>query len=379
VRETVSRGSAQSRPAKAGAVAPSLADLRRSIDRLDEKIVDLLNERARVVAEIGRLKQRTNRPAYAPDRERQVFERLKRRNRGPLTNDTLQAIYRELMSGSLALERRTRVAFLGPPGTFTHLAARERFGNSVEYAPARDVVEVFSLVSGDHADYGLVPLESRLGSGLTVTLDLFLRYPVKICAEVFRPVRLCLMGRGPIEKVTKIYSHPHAFLQSQRFLHSHFRDAERVETASTTLAAQLAAKRKGAAAIGSEEAAATYGLSVLAREIEDEANNVVRFAVLAREFGGPTGHDKTSIVLSAKDRVGALHDVLAHFRRGGVSVRRIESRPAPGRPGDASFFLDLEGHVQDAKLARALAKVKRLSTAYLLLGSYPAGKEPALA
>ncbi|MBI3844887.1 MAG: chorismate mutase [Planctomycetes bacterium] len=371
----MSRSRARVRPAKAGAAAQKLTDLRRAIDRLDEKIVDLLNERAQVVAEIGHVKQRSNRPAYAPDRERQVFERLRRRNRGQLTNDTLEAIYRELMSGSLALERQTRVAFLGPPGTFTHLAARERFGGSVEYAPARDVVEVFSLVSSKQADYGLVPLESRLGSGLTVTLDLFLRYPVKICAEILRPVRLCLMGKGPLEKIARIYSHPHAFLQSQRFLYSHFRDAERIETASTTLAAQLAAKRRGAAAIGSEEAASLYGLSVLAREIEDEANNLVRFAVLAREFGGPTGNDKTSIVLSAKDRVGALADILAHFRRAGVSVRRIESRPAPGRPGDASFFLDLEGHVQDRRLQTALAKVKRLSTAYLLLGSYPAGKE----
>ncbi len=373
MKETVSRLRSGTRLGRTRSARPGLATLRRDIDRLDEKIVDLLNERARVVAKIGRLKLRANQHAYAPDRERQVFERLKRRNRGPLPDAVLQAIYRELMSGSLALEQRTRVAFLGPPGTFTHLAARERFGSSVEYAPARDVVEVFGLVSGGQAEYGVVPLESTLGSGLAVTLDLFLRYPVKICAEILRPVRLHLLGKGPLEKVARIYSHPHAFLQAQRFLHSHFRDAERIETASTTLAAQLAAKRRGAASIASEEAASLYGLDVLARDIEDDPNNFVRFAVLAKDFGGPTGNDKTSIVLSAKDRVGALQGVLTHFRRAGVSLRRIESRPVPGRPGDASFFIDLEGHVTDRRLQAALVRVRRIATAYLLLGSYPAG------
>jgi len=347
--------------------------LRRKIDTLDERIVDLLNRRAEVVGKIGRLKEREGVSVYSPERESEVLKRVERRNGGPLTNECLRSVYRELMSGSLSIEKSVRVAFLGPPGTFAHIAARKKFGNSVEYRPARDLASVFEMVARGAADYGIVPCENSFGSGISLSLDLFTKHEVKICAEIYLSIRLSLLSKAAIEDVRVVYSHPHAFQQCQSWLRNNFGAAvDLIEVASTTLAAEKASKVPRAAAVASAEVARRYGLRVIQSDIGDDSNAFTRFFVLSRDFGGASGSDRTSIVLAAEDRVGSLHEILGTFRRQGLSLTKIESRMGPHRPRDAHFFIDFLGHCADPKVKRALRSVAQLCRFLTVLGSYPA-------
>jgi chorismate mutase/prephenate dehydratase len=277
------------------------------------------------------------------------------------------------MSGSLAIEKNVRVAFLGPPGTFAHIAARKKFGNSVEYRPARDLASVFEMVARGSADYGIVPCENSFGSGISLSLDLFTKHEAKICAEIYLSIRLSLLARTPLEDVRVVYSHPHAFQQCQSWLRNNLvASVDMIEVSSTTLAAEKASKTPRAAAVASAEAARRYGLDVIQSDIGDDANAFTRFFVLSRDFSGSSGTDRTSIVLAAEDRVGALHEILGTFRRHGLSLTKIESRMGPNRPRDAHFFIDFLGHCADPKVKRALRTVAQLSRFLTVLGSYPA-------
>src|SRR5258706_38736 len=261
----------------------ALAPLRLQIDGLDREIVELLNKRARVVVEIGKIKQQSNAPIYAPDREKAILEKVRKLNQGPLADRCLEAVYRELMSGSFALEKPLRIGFLGPEGTFSHAAAVRKVGSSVEYLPMADILSVFEEVVRGHIDYGLVPVEKSIGAGVVDTLDAFLHSSAKICAEVLITVHQNLLAKEPWEQIKTIYSKPEVFSQCRNWLTGTAKGRDVQPAASTSKAAELAAEQAGVAAVGSAIAGEKYGLHVLFENIEDNPDNVTRFFVIGRE------------------------------------------------------------------------------------------------
>lgn len=296
----------------------SLEELRNRIDELDHKLVKLLNERARVVVEIGKFKNKTAKPVYAPDREKDVLARIVATNKGPLPDKCLAAIWRELMSGSFVLERPLRIAYLGPGGSFSHTAAMLKFGQSVEYESVTDIKSIFEEVSKAHCDLGLVPVENTMGGGVIETLDALIDSNVKVCAEVLMEIRHNLMGNCKLQEIEKIYSKPEVFAQCRNWLSATFKDAQTIPVASTAKAAQMAAEEPKAAAIGSSIAAELYGLRIVCENIEDTANNVTRFLIISKEDARPTGEDKTAMLFSTAHKAGALADVLDVFKRFGI-------------------------------------------------------------
>ena len=349
--------------------------LRERIDGLDERIVELLSERARVVMEIGRAKRASGAPTYAPDREREVLDRLKALNRGPLSERTLVAIYRELMSGSFTLERAPRVAYLGPAGSYSHLAALRKFGASIEYEPVGSIAAVFDEIDRDHVDLGLVPVENSVGGGVVDTLDALCEREVVACAEINLAVHLHLFGHRAIEDVELIYSKPEAFTQCQKWLTQTGFAAKTVAAPSTSKAAEIAATQPSAACIGSELLGELHGLVKLRDRIEDQADNVTRFLVIGRTPAPRTGKDKTAIVFSAADKPGSLVEVLDVLRRSGINMTYIESRPSRKRNWEYVFFVDFEGHIEDAAVADALAKARPHCGDLRVLGSFPKAQE----
>jgi chorismate mutase/prephenate dehydratase len=353
----------------------SLEELRRQIDALDARIVDLLNERAKVVVEVGRVKQQTNSPIYAPDREKAVFEKVRALNAGPLSNRSLEAIYRELMSGSFALEKPLKIAFLGPKGTFSHETAVRKFGSSVEYVPLADIPAVFNEVARGHVDYGLVPVENSIHGGVIDTLDAFLSSSAKICAEVLIVVHHSLMSREPWERVKTIYSKPEAFTQVRQWLHATARDRDTQPAPSTGAAAELAATHPGAAAIGSKLAGEIHGLRVLFENIEDNPDNVTRFFVIGREPARKTGDDKTAVMFTTAHKPGALAEVLDVFKENGINLTDIEKRPSKKVNWEYYFFIDAQGHADDDAMKRAIAQARHHCLQLTVLGSYPRATE----
>jgi chorismate mutase/prephenate dehydratase len=349
----------------------SLEDLRRQIDRIDEQLVELLNARARVVVEIGKHKAACGTPVYAPDREREILARIHSLNAGPLPDRALDAVYRELMSGSFALERCLRIAFLGPPGSFSHVAAREKFGGSVEYRPVKDIRSVFEEVARERADFGLVPVENTIGGGVVDGIDPFFEFDVHVCAEICQPVHQNLMARCSLADVKAVYSKPVVFTQCQRWLAANTLGEKLVGVASTSEAARRAADEPGAAAIANDLAAELYGLTIIADRIEDNPNNQTRFVVIGRLPAGRTGDDKTAIVFTTAHKPGALVDVLAVFRDHGVNLTLIESRPSGTKNWEYRFFIDVQGHASDAPVAQAIEKARSLCLSLTVLGSYP--------
>ncbi len=349
----------------------SLDELRQQIDEIDQKLVQLLNERAQVVIEVGKVKHQTDGPIYVPAREKEVFERIEKANQGPLPNRTLRAIWRELMSGSFFLERPLRIGYLGPKGSFSHAAALLKFGQSVEYEPVTDIAGIFEEVSKGHCDLGVVPVENSTGGGVIETLDALVESDVKICAEVLLAIHHNLMAVCPAEEITKIYSKPEVFAQCRKWLSSTFKDADTIPVASTARAAQMAKEEPGAAAIGSQVAAELYGLNLVYENIEDIANNVTRFLVLAKEDSRPCGDDKTSILFSTSHKAGALADVLEVFKKHGINLTNIESRPSRKREWEYYFFMDLLGHHTESFVRNGLAEAKEHCLQLSILGSFP--------
>src|SRR3989440_13048880 len=354
---------------------PSLEELRRRIDALDNEIVPLLNARAQIVVEVGKLKQQSGVPIYAADREKAVLERVRTINKGPLANRSLEAVYRELMSGSFALEKPLRIGFLGPEGTFSHAAAVRKFGSSVEYLPMADILSVFEEVVRGHIDYGLVPVENSIGGGVIDTLDAFLHSSAKICAEVLITVHHNLLANQPWEKITKICSKAQVFSQCREWLSATAKDRAQVDVESTTHAAQMALNEPGVAAIASKHAATLYGLDVLFANIEDNPDNVTRFFVIGREPARKSGDDKTAIMFTTAHKPGALAEVLDVFKENGINLTDIEKRPSKKVNWEYYFFIDAQGHADDPAMKRALEQAKQHCLQLTMLGSYPRATE----
>jgi chorismate mutase/prephenate dehydratase len=349
--------------------------LRVQIDALDERIVDLLNERAKVVVEVGRVKLQTNAPIYAPEREKVVLEKVRRLNRGPLPNSCLEAVYRELMSGSFALERPLKIGFLGPLGTFSHLASVRKFGSSVEHVPLSDISSVFEEVVRGHIDYGLVPVENSLHGGVIDTLDAFLSSSAKICAEVRITVHHNLLAREPWEKVRTIYSKPEVFSQCRRWLGAVAKGRDVQPAASTSHAAELASQQDGVAAIGTTLAGEIYGLRTVFENIEDNPDNETRFLVIGREPARRSGEDKTAIMFTTAHKPGALAEVLDVFKENGINLTDIEKRPSKKVNWEYYFFIDAQGHADEPGMQKAIAEAKEHCLQLTVLGSYPRAQE----
>jgi len=353
---------------------------RGKIDRIDERIVRLLNERARVAQRIGRRKAARGAGGangfWVPGREKRIFDRLRTLNEGPLADDAVRAVFREIISASRALETELTVAYLGPEGTFTHAAARDQFGAAATLTPVESIPQVFAAVEHRRADFGVVPVENSTEGAVTSTLDLLVESALQITAEVLLDVRQCLLSRAAeLSDVRRVLSHPQGLAQCRHWLGEHLPQVAIEETPSTSRAAELAAADPHAAAIASRMAAERYELRVLAADIQDVTANVTRFFVLGTtDASARSGDDKTSVLCTVKDEVGILAKLLQPLARARVSLHKIESRPLRGRPWEYVFFLDLRGHRTEPRVRRALARMTPLTTMMKILGSYPAGR-----
>lgn len=349
----------------------SLARHRDAIDDLDARIVKLLNERTRHVLRIGEIKMRAGQEFYQPDRESAVFKRLAKVNPGPLPAESLRAIYREIMSSALAIEKSMTIAYLGPEATFTHEAAIQRFGASLRYSAQRTIADVFSEVARGRADYGVVPIENSTEGAVTHTLDRFVESELQIVAQIVRPIQQCLQAMIPRKPIQRLYVHPQTLAQCRNWISRNLPEAELIETSSNARSAELASGDAKAGAIGGLLAAKKYGLKVLERDVQDSSSNATRFLVLGRKCSPPTGKDRTSLMFSTVDRVGALHDALEAFRRNGINMTKIESRPSKRKAWEYYFFVDVDGHIEDRKVAHSVELLAKHCTFVKVLGSYP--------
>lgn len=351
-------------------MSDSLKPLRGRIDALDRRLVKLLSARARLAQRIGRLKEGA---AYRPEREAQVLRGIVAENRGPLPDGALARLFTEIMSACRALEDSMTAAYLGPEGTFSQEAAAKHFGGHATLTPCGSIDEVFRRVETGGVGYGVVPVENSTEGAIGRTLDLLLATPARVCGEVMLPIRQCLMARsGRLGDIRKVYSHAQSLSQCQQWLARSLPRAGRIAVVSNAEAARLAARERGAAAIGPRSAASLYGLKLLARNIEDEAKNTTRFLVIAEHDAAPSGRDKTSLVMSTRNVPGAMHELLTPLAVNQVSMTRLESRPSRAGLWEYVFYVDVEGHQQDPNVARALAELKQKASFLKILGSYPA-------
>jgi chorismate mutase/prephenate dehydratase len=359
----------------------NIPEHRKSIDELDAQIVKLLNERTSHVLQIGEIKTKAGESIYAPHRERMVLQRVAKLNRGPMTNESLGAIYREIMSSALSLQKTLTVAYLGPEATFTHQAAIQKFGSSLRYAPQKTIADVFTELSKRRADYGVVPVENSTEGVVTHTLDMFVDSNLKIVAQIILPIRYCLAAKVRLKDLQRLYVHPQALAQCRLWVQRNLPKAEILETSSNARSAELAAHppagKQGwtandkVAAITGLLAAAKYNLKIIEQDIQDFTGNATRFLVLGRQCSPPTGHDRTSVMFSIADRVGALYTSLAPFRRHKINMTKIESRPSKRKAWEYFFFVDCDGHMNDRKVARAIEQLEHVCNFAKVLGSYP--------
>jgi len=348
-----------------------LDDLRKRVDDLDGQIVRLINERAGLALQIGKLKERENEALYVPARQHEVYQNIAALNKGPLPDSCLRAVYREIMGGCLALEKALKVAYLGPEGTFTHAAARSNFGDSVEYVGVASLDEVFDEVERGRSDYGVVPVENSTGGGIHETLTRFLDSPLKVCAEILMEVHHALLAKCPLEEIVKVYSKGEVLVQCRRWLQQHLPGAEQRELPSTSASAERAAAEPGVAALGSAVLAGPHGLRVLCDRIEDYSHNVTRFFVLGRHMSRPTGDDKTAVLCSTRDKVGALHDLLSPFKKHSINMTKIESFPSPTAAWQYYFFIDFLGHPEEENTRQALEEMEAECMSFKVLGAFP--------
>lgn len=349
----------------------TLEEHRRAIDALDREILERLNARAKRAQAIGELKGGAL--AYRPEREAQVIQGLHAENAGPLRNEHVTGIFREVMSACRALEQPLRIAYLGPAGTFSHAAVTKHFGTFVDAVPSPTFDEVFRAVESGQADYAVVPIENSTEGAVGRTMDLMVDTELSVCGEVkLRVNQNLLSNAGGLDKITRVYSHGQSLAQCVKWLAQHLPGVPRIAVASNAEAARLAAEESGTAAIAGENAAAIYGLATLAPHIEDEPNNTTRFWVLGRQNVGPSGRDETSLVMSCPNKPGAVHKLLAPFATHGVSMSRFESRPARTGRWEYLFFVDLVGHRDEAPVKAALHELAGVAPFLKLLGSYPA-------
>jgi chorismate mutase/prephenate dehydratase len=349
----------------------NIPEHRKAIDKLDGQIVKLLNERTKHVLAIGEIKIKAGEEIYAPHRERAVLQRICRRNSGPITNDSLRAIYREIMSSALSLEKSMTISYLGPEATFTHQAAIRRFGSSLRYSSQKTITDVFAEVSKNRADYGVVPIENSTEGVVTHTLDMFVDSDLKIVAQIVLPVQHCLLSNSRRTQIKKLFSHPQSLGQCRGWVQNHLPKVEIIETSSNARSAEFAAREKETAAIAGILAAEKYGLRVLEQDIQDNAANATRFLVLGRQCSPPTGKDRTSLMFSIVDEVGALYRALAPFRRFRINMTKIESRPSKRKAWEYFFFVDCDGHMNDSKVNKAIVLLHEHCSFVKVLGSYP--------
>ncbi|MDB5775971.1 MAG: pheA [Herbaspirillum sp.] len=349
-----------------------LQPLREKIDAIDAQLIELLNQRARVAQEVGHVKAETGAPVFRPEREAQVLRKVAEGNPGPLPGVDLQTIFREVMSACRALEKRLTVAYLGPQGTFSEQAVFRQFGHAIAGAPCGTIDQVFRDVEAGTADFGVVPIENSSEGVINRTLDLLLQTTLTISGEISIPIHHSLMTKsGAMDGVKRICAHSQALAQCDGWLKEHYPTLGRDAVASNAEAARMAGEDPGVAAIAGDIAAQTYGLQVVNAHIQDDPHNRTRFAVIGRLQTAPSSHDQTSIVLSVPNQAGAVYKMLAPLARHGVSMTRFESRPARMGAWDYYFYVDLEGHAADEKVAEALAELKTNAAFFKLLGSYP--------
>jgi len=355
-------------------MAGDLSDYRKEIDRIDDEILRLLNERSKSVIEIGKLKKQRDADAnlHTPAREAAIIDRLMRQSRGPFPTEAIRSVYREIMSASLSLEGPQKVAYLGPRATFTHMACMQKFGSSAQYVPVNSIKDVFSEVERGRAHFGVVPIENTTEGVVNHTLDMFIDSNLLIYGEVLQEVSHHLLSKsGVVDEMTKIYSHPHAIAQCRNWLETNLPHVLVSEVASTARAAEICADDPSAGAIASELAAQLYGLKVIESRIEDNMNNFTRFLVLSQKPPERTGKDKTSLMLSVKDKVGALYDLLRPFASHGLNMTKIESRPSRRKAWEYIFFVDVEGHMEEERVKKAIEEIKGRCLFMKVLGSYP--------
>lgn len=349
----------------------NLAELRAHIDKIDNQLLRLLNERADIVHQIGGIKKEAGAEIYAPEREQQLLDSLLARNEGRLTPESIRAIYREIMSASLALEKPITIAYLGPEGTWTHQAAREKFGASVEYFPQTDIGDVFDQVARRHTDYGVVPVENSTEGAVNHTLDMFMESELQICAQLMLRIENHLLGRGPREQIRKIYSHPQVFGQCREWLRREMPGVELIEVSSTTRAAEHATREGDAAALAGRMAAEVYHLSILQGSVQDDPDNTTRFLVIGHQSCPRTGNDRTSLMFGLRDQPGALFSALRPFDELKINLNKIENRPSRRKAWEYFFFVDVDGHREDEPLTAAVAELKKHCSIVKILGSYP--------
>ena len=355
-----------------------LGPLREKIDALDRQVVALINQRLALASEIGRIKRTAGGEVYVPEREDAVLRKICAQNQGPIRNEALRAIYREVMSAAIALEKPLLVAYLGPEATNTHAAAMKKFGASVDYHPMATIGDIFTAVEKGESDLAVIPIENSTEGSVRETLDSFVESDLKIVAQIYLEITHALITRAPLEKVTRVFSKDQALAQCRHWLQRHLPHAQLVDAPSTSRAVQLAKDDPTAAAVAGELAAEYYDMPVAVRNIQDKTDNTTRFFVLGRKPSGPVGggNDVTSFLVSLGDEAashsGALLKMLMPLAERGINLSKIESRPSKKRPWDYYFFLDVTGHYEDPSMKAALAELKRFCPMVKWLGSYPA-------
>jgi chorismate mutase / prephenate dehydratase len=363
------------KPASTGAAkTPDLAKVRSEIDAIDLQIQTLINDRANWAQQVGKAKGPLKAAVdyYRPEREAQILRRVVDRNQGPLSDEVLVRLFREIMSACLAQQEPLKIGFLGPEGTFSQQAVQKHFGHSAKGLPLASIEEVFSEVESGHADFGVVPVENSGQGTIQVTLDMFLTSKLKICGEVELRVHQYLLSRtGRMDDIERVYSHAQSLAQCKTWLRQHLPKIEKNAVSSNAEAARRAKISDDSAAIAGENAAHVYGLKVVAGPIEDRPDNTTRFLVLGRELFPPSGNDRTSLLVFVHDQPGALYQLLKPFAENDVSMNRIESRPAHSGRWQYAFFIDINGHVDDAPVKRALSSLGKIAEQIKILGSYP--------
>jgi len=349
-----------------------IEDIRREIDKIDKELVELINKRAECASEIGKLKDASTESIFAPEREMQVLSKVLSLNRGPLSDKTISAIYREIISACRALEKPITVAYLGPAGSYTHIASIQRFGDSTSFVPVETIPDVFNAVERREANYGVVPVENSTEGIVSHTLDMFLISDLRICAEIFAPISHNLLSAGDdISQIKRVYSMPQAIAQCRNWLRTHLPGVEVLEVSSTAKAARMCEGYPSSAAVASSLAAREYGLNILAEGIEDNPHNRTRFLVVGYSKPSPSGRDKTSIVFSVPHKSGSLYRALSVFDSEQINMTMIESRPTKQMPWEYVFFIDVQGHEKDESVQRALSKLAEHALFVRVLGSYP--------
>lgn len=350
-----------------------LSQLRQRIDELDIEIVNKIQERATVVSKIGEIKRSKGEEVFRPDREKDVYKRVTKNNKGPLPDQTLISIYREIMSGSIAIEKALEVGYLGPEGSFSNQATRERFGASIKSTSFSSIPDVFRAVETGKCDYGVVPIENSTEGLVNSTLDMFLNSDLLIYSEIYMRISIHLLGyETDLSKIKTLYGIRIANLQCKHWINANLPNVEIIETSSTAKAAMMVAEKKEGAAIASKISADIYGLNIIRESIEDLSNNTTRFLIIGKSQCLPTGNDKTSIVFSVADKPGALYLALKPFFENNINLTKVESRPTRRNSWEYNFFIDFHGHEKDEIISKVLSDLRDRATFVRILGSYPA-------